>query len=275
MLPRAVAAKINRERVVLLGWGRAVLLQFAHPLVAAAVADHSPFQQDLIGYVRRMHGTVGAMLSLTFAPEEQVRAVIERIDGIHARIRGTLRDATAHFPAGTPYSAQDPDLLLWVHATLIESNLLTYERFVGPLTLEEKDGYCVEATEIAVMLGVPRSRVPASLAELTAYLEGMLAGGPIEATPTARELAAALLSPPLGPASPLFRTMRLASIGMLPADIRRQYEFAWGEKDALDFDRAIALIRRIRPLLPLPIRQWKQARGPAATSQPIPRELSR
>ena len=91
---------------------------------------------------------------------------------------------------------------------------------MGPLTCEEKDGYCVEASEIAVMLGVPRPRVPVSLTELDAYLEGMFDGGTIEVTPPPRVLAAALLSPPLGLASPLFRTMRLTSIAMLPADIR-------------------------------------------------------
>lgn len=270
MLSRSVAAKVNCERVVLLGWGRAVLLQFAHPLVAAAVAEHSPFQENAIGYVRRMRRTVGAMLSLTFADETQVRAVIDRINGIHTRIHGTLRESTTHFATGTPYSAQDPELLLWVHATLIESNLLAYERFVGPLSREEKDGYCAEATEIAVMLGVARSRVPASLAELDAYLTRVLAGGPIEVTPTARDLARALLSPPLGPAVPLFRIMRLTSIAMLPVEIRLQYEFSWSERDARRFDRATAWIRRIHPVLPLPIRRWKQARAarPAPASDP-------
>ena len=261
MLSRSVAAKVNRERVVLLGWGRAVLLQFAHPLVAAAVAEHSPFNQDGVGYLRRLHRTVGAMLSLTFAPEEQVRAVIDRINGIHTRIHGTLREATGHFPAGTPYSAQDPDLLLWVHATLIESNLLAYERFVGLLTREEKDAYCLEASEIAVMLGVPRPRVPVTITELNDYMERMLASGLIEVTATARGLAGPLLSPPLGPASPLFRIMRLTSIGMLPPDIRAQYEFAWSENHTRRYGRTIAVIRRIRPLLPLPIRHWKQARA--------------
>jgi uncharacterized protein (DUF2236 family) len=259
MLSRSIAGKVNRETVVLLGWGRAVLLQFAHPLVAAGVAEHSPFRLDLIGYLRRMRRTVGAMLSLTFAPEEQVQAVIDRINGIHARIHGTLREGTRHFPAGTPYSAEHPDLLLWVHATLIESNLLAYERFVGPLTDREKDGYCLEAVEIAVMLGVPRSRVPSSHAELNEYLERMLAGGRIEVTLTARRLAGALLSPPLGLAAPLFHIMRLSSIGMLPADVRRQYEFAWSEKHAQRFARATSLIRRVRPLLPRAIREWKEA----------------
>lgn len=259
MLTRVLAAKINRETVVLLGWGRAVLLQFAHPLVAAAVAEHSPFQQNAMGYVQRMRGTVGAMLSLTFAPEEQVRAVITRINGIHTRIHGTLREATRHFPAGTPYSAQDPDLLLWVHATLIESNLLAYERFVGPLTPAEKDGYCLEAQEIAVMLGVPRARVPASFGELGEYLGPVLEGGAIEVTADAKELAGALLSPPLGPATPLFRVMRLISIGMLPAAVRLQYGFPWSERETRRFDRATAVIRGVRPLLPRPIRHWKDA----------------
>lgn len=270
MLTRSVAAKINRETVVLLGWGRAVLLQFAHPLVAAAVAEHSPFQQDLLGYVRRMRRTVGAMLALTFADEEQVRVVIDRINGIHERIHGTLREATGHFPAGTPYSAQDPDLLLWVHATLIESNLLAYERFVGPLTRADKDAYCCEATQIAVMLGVERSRVPASLVELEGYLGRMLEVGPIEVTPTARVLSTALLSPPLGVAAPLFGIMRLTSIALLPARVRREYGFPWSERDVRRFDRAVALIWRIRPLVPKPIRHWDYARPPQKSPTPIP-----
>jgi uncharacterized protein (DUF2236 family) len=200
------------------------------------------------------------MLSLTFADEVQVRVVIDRINGIHTRIHGTLREATGHFSAGTPYSAQDPDLLLWVHATLIESNLLAYERFVGPLARAEKDAYCLEATEIAVMLGVARSRVPASLTELDEYLGRMLAAGAIEVTPTARGLASALLSPPLGPAAALFGIMRLTSIAMLPAHIRGQYEFPWSDQDARRFDRATTMIRRVRPLLPKPIRHWEYAR---------------
>ena len=265
-MTRTVAAKINRETVVLLGWGRAVLLQLAHPLVAAAVAEHSPFQQDAIAYWRRTRRTVGAMMSLTFAPEAQVRAAIDRINGIHTRIHGTLRAATAHFPAGTPYSAQDPDLLLWVHATLIESNLMAYERFVGTVAPEEKDGYCLEATEIAVMLGVPRARIPASFAELRAYLEGMLGGGAIAATPMARVLAGTLLSPPLGSlAAPL---LRLTSIGLLPDAVREQYEFAWSEDDARKLDRVTTVIRRVRPMLPSQIRQWKDARtAPAAAAR--------
>jgi uncharacterized protein (DUF2236 family) len=72
----SVARKINRERVVLLGWGRAILLQIAHPLVAAAVADHSPFGEDLRGYLQRARRTVGAMLRLTFGTDDEARRVV-------------------------------------------------------------------------------------------------------------------------------------------------------------------------------------------------------
>ena len=209
----------------------------------------------------RMRRTVGAMLSLTFAPEEQVRATIARINGIHTRIHGTLREGTRHFPPGTHYSAQDPELLRWVHATLIESNLLAYERFVGPLSADDRNAYCAEAVEIAVMLGVERPHVPASTDALDEYLKGMLASDAIEVTSTARRLASGLLSPPLGPAAPLFRIMRLTSIGMLPEEIRRQYEFAWDERSTRRFDRTTAMIRRLRPMLPSPIREWKDARS--------------
>ena len=103
-----VARKINRETIVLLGWGRAILLQLAHPLVAAAVADYSQFRQHPDGYLRRARRTVGAMLAMTFGTEEQASAVAARINAIHAQINGTLRQPAGIFPAGTPYSARDP-----------------------------------------------------------------------------------------------------------------------------------------------------------------------
>ena len=84
----SVARKINRETVVLLGWGRAILLQFANPLVAAAVADYSQFGQNRRGYLQRARRTVDAMLTITFGTEEQARAVVAGINAVHAQVRG-------------------------------------------------------------------------------------------------------------------------------------------------------------------------------------------
>lgn len=261
VVARSVARKINGERVVLLGWGRAILLQFAHPLVAAGVADHSEFSHDLRGYVRRTHGTIGAMLGLTFGSEDDVRAVAAKINRIHDRVHGTLRDATGIFPTGTPYSARDPQLLRWVHATLLDSVPLTYERFVGPLTPEEKDRYCAEATVVEQLLGIPGGMLPTTIAERDTYLEEMYESGAIVVSDTARALAAGLLSPPLGVVGrPLIGLARLATIGLLPPPIRRAYGFAWDEAQERALRRAAGFLRRVRPLVPRILRQWPAAR---------------
>src|SRR5580765_2475072 len=94
-----VARKINREAVVVLGWGRAVLLQLAHPLVAAAIADYSKFHRESGGFVTRARRTIGAMLSLTFGPPDDVKAAIGRINAIHDQVHGTLPEAVGMFPA--------------------------------------------------------------------------------------------------------------------------------------------------------------------------------
>src|SRR5262245_5631671 len=125
MVP-VVGRRINREGVVLLGWGRAILLQLAHPLVAAGVGQFSDFDTGAGGYMRRVHRTVGGMLAITFGTPEQARQAIDRINSIHDRVNGTLQEPAGRFPAGTPFSAHDPQLLLWVHATLVESMALTY-----------------------------------------------------------------------------------------------------------------------------------------------------
>ncbi len=125
--------RVNAERLALLGWGRAMLLQLAHPLVAAGVAEHSSFRGGPAANVRRLRSTVRAMLDLSFGTPEDMRRAVGHINAIHDRVSGTLREAAGRFPAGTPYTASDPDLLVWVDATVRDSMLLAYGLFVGPL----------------------------------------------------------------------------------------------------------------------------------------------
>jgi uncharacterized protein (DUF2236 family) len=156
-LPRSdsVTWRLNGERLMVLGWGRAILMQFAHPLVAQAVADHSAFQDGRIAQLQRLGSTIDAMLALTFGNRTQVEGAGAHINRIHDRIHGTLRVASGPFPAGTPYSAHDPHLLCWVLATLMESMPLAYELCVGPLTQEERARYCQEARGVGELLGIP------------------------------------------------------------------------------------------------------------------------
>ena len=255
-----VGRQINREAVVVLGWGRAVLMQLAHPLVAAGVGDYSQFRQGAGTFVRRARETIGAMLTITFGSPEEAQAAIDRINAIHDRVHGTLRESVGVYPAGTPYSARDPRLLVWVHATLIESMVLTYEVLVGPLTTEQKDRYAVEASFTTERLGVVRDRIPSTWAAVERYLADEYASGRIAVGAYARELANALLSPSIGPAAPAFRVTRLITIGLLPPHIRDGYGFEWDERRERRFTRVLGTIRRVRENLPALLREWPAAR---------------
>jgi uncharacterized protein (DUF2236 family) len=163
--------------------------------------------------------------------------------------------------AGEAYSAHDPDLQRWVHATLLESIPLTYERFVGPLTRRERDQYCTEASIMEPLLGMPPGSLPRDSAQLDTYIGEMLAGGSLVVTDTSRALARALLYPRQWYlAWPAFRAMQLLTIGSLPPSIRQAYGFEWRARDARACARWTALLRTSLRLLPAGAREWPAAR---------------
>jgi len=254
----SVTWKVNREVIVVAGWGRAILLQLAHPAVAAGVHHHSSFRGSLLSSFRRLHSTVGAMLSITFGDTEQMITAAAGINAIHDRVRGRVAEE-----AGEAYSAHDPDLQRWVHATLLESIPLTYELLVGPLTRRERDRYCSEAAIMEPLLGMPAGLLPRDSAQLDIYMREMLAGGSLVVTDTSRSLARALLYPPQWYlAWPAFRAMQLITIGSLPPSLRQAYGFAWRARDARALARWTALLRASRRLLPPLAREWPMARRP-------------
>src|ERR1700683_3003145 len=259
----SVSRRVNRETVVLLGCGRAILLQFAHPLVAAGVADYSRFHTASGGYLSRTRRPVGAMLALTFGPPDEVAGVLDRINGIHAHVHGALREAVGRFPAGTRYAATDPELLAWVHATLLESILIAYETFVGPRTAEEKSQYCVEASAMTTRLGVPAGRLPMTAVSLDAEMRAMYASGDLCVGPAARELSAALFAPPIGPASPVFGLVRVLTTGLLPPEVRQAYGFAWTAGRDRQWHRLARIVRGLRGVLPSIFCEWPAARTAA------------
>jgi uncharacterized protein (DUF2236 family) len=274
--PESITWKVNREVIVVAGWGRAILLQLAHPAVAAAVHRHSSFRGSLRSSFRRLHSTVGAMLALTFGDTEQMITAAAGINTIHDRVRGRvppprelqpsprLRPTTRRASgdgAGEAYSAHDPDLQRWVHATLLESIPLTYELLVGPLTLRERDGYCSEAAIMEPLLGMPAGWLPRDSAQLDTYMREMLASGSIVVTDTSRVLAQALLYPPgWRLAWPVFRAMQLVAIGSLPPSIRQAYGFEWRAREVRAFARWTAVLRTSLRLLPRVAREWPIAR---------------
>jgi len=260
-LPR-VAVKIHSEVVLLLGWGRAILMQFAHPLVAHGVAEHSGFLSTRGSRWHRLRRTLGAMLAMTFGTPDDGARVLRAINAVHDRVHGRLQEPAGLFPAGTAYSAHDPRLLRWVHATLIDSFLLTYQLYVGALTLAERNRYCADASRIESLLGMPDQYLPRSVAELEGYLEEMLASGEIHVTDTARALAREIVSPPVPRVAwPLVWLARLPTIGFLPPSIRKEYGFPWDARREAALRLSMGTTRTLLPLVPSIARHWPAARA--------------
>jgi uncharacterized protein (DUF2236 family) len=247
--------KINREMILLLAGGRALLMQLAHRKVAAGVAAHSDFSSDPLGRLRR---TMGSMWSIIFDDVGRADAVLRKIEAVHGRVRGTV--PTGETMGGELYSAFDQELLLWVHATLIDSALVAYDLFVARLSAAERQGYYADSRKLARLFGIDDDRIPDRLEAFESYLAGRLESGEIAAASTARRLARSILYPRpwiLRPAGPLFR---LLTAGLLPETLRRSYGLAWNEKRQRRYLLASTSIRTLRPLVPALLRIVPNAR---------------
>lgn len=224
--PRSVTWRVNREAVLLLGGGRALLLQVAHPLVAAGVAAHSNFRRDPL---HRLYRTLDLTLTITFADAAAAIAAVRTIERAHTPVRGRLPEPVGPFARGTLYDAGDPALLFWVHATLVDTALLVYERFVAPLNLEDRTRYYEESKIAARLFGIPETHIPRTAHDFDLYLDDMLHGETLAVGPASREIAAAILNPPLPfGLKQAAQTTNLFTVGLLPPLIRQRYGLAWG-----------------------------------------------
>jgi uncharacterized protein (DUF2236 family) len=230
--PDGVAWRVGRETALLLGGGRALLLQVAHPLVAAGVAAHSDYRENPW---RRLERTMSTVWSVVYGTRHEADAALARVRAVHERVRGRLAEPMGPFAAGTTYSALDPELLLWVHATLVDTALLTYRSWIGPLTEAEQGAYYDEMKTMALLFGIPEGLIPPTLGDFRAYVRERLASDEITVTETAREIAATVVAPPLPiPLRPAMRALALVTVGMLPPRLRAGYGFPWdGARAAL------------------------------------------
>jgi uncharacterized protein (DUF2236 family) len=204
---RALAA----EPLVGLAAGRALLMQLAHPAVAAGVAEHSDFADRPLA---RLFGTLDFLLITTFGTPEQVGRIAAKVRGIHGAVRGE------------GYSGNDPGLQLWVNATLIDSALYVHETLMRPRDDGLPEEYYRQARIVAEVLGCPLDAQPADLAAFRAYTAATLAS--LEVTDTAREVAAAVLWPRrLRALFPALAVFRLVTAAMLPEPLREQYGLPW------------------------------------------------
>jgi uncharacterized protein (DUF2236 family) len=255
--PHSQIWRVNREMALLLAGGRALLMQIAHPKVAAGVAEYSRFQEDPLA---RLHRTMSAMWSIVFDERALGRAALERIENVHAKVRGSVPPGEPSF-AGDRYDALDQELLLWVHATLIDSAMIAYARFVAPLTPEEKTAYYDDSKKLASLFGINDVILPPTIGEFEAYVQRMMAGDPIAAGPTAKSLAHDILyARPwiFKVAGPLFR---FVTAGLLPEELREGYGLKWSTQQEKKLVWLAGAIRALLPWLPAPIRIVPNARA--------------
>lgn len=224
--PDSMMWRINREALILGAGPTALLLQVAHPLIAEGVAQHSTFETDPF---RRLHGTIQTTMDLVFGDGRAAERAVRKLNGIHASVRGEPTDPEARLlTAG--YRALDPELLLWVQATLIVTSVRAYEQWVSPLTAAEKEQFWQEARSVGVRLGIPLAVSPPDWKSLMAYWRRTLATtGVIHPTPTARRMASLIRRPPFPfVPPPLVDIVALPGLALLPSRLRDEFGIPFG-----------------------------------------------
>jgi uncharacterized protein (DUF2236 family) len=246
--PGSMTWKIGGEWAVLLGGTRAVLMQIAHPLVALGVSEHSSYMTDAFGRAER---TFLRGEEMAFGSRRLARRSAHIVNNLHKHVHGQLPMNVGQFSQDTPYDARDPQLLLWVHATLIDTVLLAYQIFVGPLTHAEEEQYYQESKDLVWLLGLQPAQMPQGIDDLKQYVAEMVSSDRLAPTLQARELAFQTLFPSAPSAlRPLMHLNLNITNALLPQPVREIYGFEWSKWQQRGFDLAAHSLRLTIPHLP-------------------------
>jgi len=254
---------VHREMVVALSGPRALLMQASHPVAFEGFFDHTG---ALAEPYKRLERTAQVMDTIAFGPRERADRMTRRVRAMHRKVRGELRHDAGRFPAGTPYAADDPDLLLWILACLVDSALVVYGKYVARLSDEERDRYWQDYKLIGRLFGLADADMPDTIEDFDGYLTGMLEGEDLHVTPRARELGIQIVMRPPVPvvARPLMELVNQITVGLLPNRVRRGYELSWDPMRAVALHGGAEYVRRVVvPLLPREARFAPSARAAA------------
>lgn len=241
----------------MLGGGRALILQVAEPRVAAGVAEFSDYRE---APWRRLYRTIDVTTRIVFGDQSSSARAAAALHARHQRVRG--KD-----DRGRGYRALDPELLMWVHATLLDTSLLVYDRYVRRLSEPERALYYRQMKPVGEAYGIPLDRQPSDWAAFRAYFDRMLTGG-LRVTETTRDVADAVLNPELPlparlPALPAVEALRLLTVGTLPSSLREGLGLEWGPLRERLLAASQGTIRRLLRLTPASLRQFPAARRAA------------
>jgi uncharacterized protein (DUF2236 family) len=268
--PDSVSWRVHREVTVLFGGARALLMHAAHPLVVAGARETRFYERDPW---RRLQRTLMLTYTVTFGTRREALDAARRINDVHRRVRG-IDPVT-----GQPYDALDPDLLLWVHAALVDSALLFEELTVGELDEEGRQRFHEEQMLVAELLLLPRERIPPTVPELRAYIDGVVESGILRITDGARTVAALFRDPPREAEwRPVLPLVARWAFGTLPSTLREAYGVRSGPARQAGLRGSLRALRLVRPALPprfryvAPYYRWRYGRWPR---QPRPRPAAR
>ncbi len=244
----SITWEIGKEAILLVGGARAVMMQLAHPLVAMGVSAHSDYMRDPFGRTERTF-MLGQML--TFGSTSVAHRAARTINQLHHHVYGELATTAGAYRQGTHYTAHDPKLLLWVHATLVDTILRIYPLFVRPLSPEEQEQYYQESKHMARLLGLTAEHMPSTVQDLQQYVHDMVYSNQLAATPQARAIIQKVLFPPLPAYLRPFLYLNLyITCALLPEPLLTIYDLDWGPKRQRLFELASAGVRTLLPHIP-------------------------
>jgi uncharacterized protein (DUF2236 family) len=256
--PESVSWEVHREVTVLFGGARALLMQAAHPLVIAGANQTGMYERNPWNRLQR---TLVLQYALTFGTKREAHAAAVRINEVHERVHGVDR------VTGRPYDALDADLLLWVHACLVQSALLFERITVGRLDAAGRQRFHEEQMLAAELVRLPRERVPPTVPALEAYVAETVASGDLVVTEAARRVAELFFDPPRDAEwRPVLKAVALLAFGSLPPEVREGYGFSFGRGRRAATRATIAALRVVRPVLPpkyrfiAPYQRWRLRR---------------
>jgi uncharacterized protein (DUF2236 family) len=255
----AVIRRVYREHVMVLAGPRALLMQAAHPVAWAGFYAQTASKDEPY---ERLHRTAQIVELVTYGPRREAERVTRRVRAMHRKVRGELHEPAGRFPAGTPYAADDPHLLLWILATLVDSGNTVYERYVRRLTPDEREALWQDWRVFGAMFGLPDEAMPADYEGFRRYMRRMLDGDELYVTEEARTTARQIVMRPPVPlaARPLLELANFVTVGLLPARIRREYGFSWDPARGLVLFGHTEYARRLLvPLLPGRLRYARRA----------------
>lgn len=250
--PDSLTWKVNQEMFALFGGARALLMQAAHPLISAGARQTGFYSRDPWG---RLIRTLQLQNAITFGSKEEAQAAADRINKLHLKINGT--DPVT----GMRYDAVDPDLLLWVHASLEDSTIFFYEKAVRPLSPAERQQYHQENLLAAEMVWLPRDKVPANFEGLREYIDEVVRSGDLMLTDVALEVFDLIQGGPVPPhIKPVWKFIAFAAKGTLPSELQQIYNVTWDARRQRWLDLNLAAMAASRRFLPKPLRLIGPAR---------------